>query len=1833
MRRCPCLALGLLLSALFFFPLSAKEPKPADMTNLETMPTSIVDGCVNVISGALCLSETDLELPGPTPQSLQRFYCSDDPNYSNLGLAWNFPLHAFVSINEQEDDGKKYPCAMVMSGNTPEMVLFCKSKAKPVHRVYVPSSEQTQKGVVNNSSGQISARTNIRNFRVEKGQRGLVLASGSNKRAYYYFSHTADGTDHYLLDGIVQPNKTVIKCVTKAIDDKFQDHVYRLKAIQTLDHRGKLFTAFNYHFYKPGIMVDASDGRQVSYDFDKKLGLLTQATNKWGDTIKYSYVKRDWKGEAKWHVISRRDTGDNRFMEIDYYNHGVPEQAGSATFVFKYEDPQVRRVKCIKAPIGCDATPLIKYTFIYDVELEKVKKDKILSNGHTIVYNAVGQRTDYTYDRDHRLNLVEYKYANGMPMARQRLFWGGFISDNCQSFLTTRTFENEHNWIQFCKYYVYDSDGHGGSKGNVLQEYLYGNLSGGDEVPVVLLANGIPDDKCESYVKNYAYCGTAFHRPVSESDGTITTLMNYVPDSDLISSKVKKAGDQIIERQLFTYDDDYLLVGVTIDDGNSMDSTSRSGVTEWREKRYIPRINTPRGLPTAEIEYYLDFATGEKRLNGKKLWTHNLFGHVTKEEVYDSDNQLAYTLHKNYDIKGNVTHEIDAIGRSTVREFDSHNNCIFEQSRSDVYKRMTYDCMNRLTRVEEVHNDGVRFITTHRYNLLGDRIATVDPYGNETQYCYDEFSRLTQTISPTVLNQDGLPYNTSTSTLYDSFGRAAYETDPLGGVTQYAYTIRGQVCYAHYPDGTTEIKRYSLNGYLIYSQTREGNTITYTNDALGRILKEEAHAPDGSLLYTRSATYNTFHKLSDTDPTGITTLYEYYGNGTLKAEQCGTKRTEYVYDSLNRVYQQIERVGDDAVVKVFLYDVLNRVIEERLEDGTGTVQKKVQYAYDEGGNKCQTTTYTDAGVAIESIRYNSRNQAVEITDAAGNKKVILYRYDFYNDYGINVPYHETIDENGIIKAEQYDALGRLEKTETRNSIGEVLQRQQFRYNAVSKMVFRQDDILVPQEEPSVVIKWNYDTYGRLTDFIDAYGTPEQRHTHYIYNELSQLAETIKPDGVSLYRTYDAMGRLASLSSSDDTIKYTYTYDASDRLLESKDLLTGAATTRRYDLNGRLAEETLTNGYTLRFAYDQAGRPMKFLLPDGSAVAYSYKGALLRDVARLGTDGTLKYHHSYDTHDLTGRIITETLIGQAGTRSTTIDIKGRTTAITTPHWNLHGAHYDPIGTMQGKTISDPLGTVASTYTYDDLYQLTSETGNAQHTYVNDSRYNRRAKDGDTYTVNALNSLLSDSKTSYTYDQAGRMTAGGSATYTYDALDRLVTYTNHGKTTRYAYDAQGRRVAKDTDLFLYQGDHEVARINSKGTLLEFRALGIGLAADISASISVELCGKAYAPIYDTHGNLTCLLSADTGLPFETYRYSSFEQENDKHASPWRFSSKRVDEESGLVYYGKRYYAPWIGRWVTTDPLGYEGGPNLYTFVNNSPLIHYDAMGLYTESTIAYSERDYYEQKYNNSVEWFDGGTLAKCVSMPSKIVGGLTHWLGQNLIPVPGVKDVIKIAGLCISGDIVCGYTPDWMQPSQVIHIEGSNPSPDGTCGVSHNGICTSLGEAVQRAINYSERLGGLSTDAIYNAGYGLVADTACAAFQWCGGKLPAEKVSDEYYASKAANAEKSTRLYAIAHSQGCMTLAGSARTNPEFFSQHVIGGFFAGPRIGDNDHFNKMKAYVAPCDAVCWFGVGDYIRESHKNPGSVQVLESQGCPLFTHSFEQPCYSQAFGDFLNNYKQAH
>ena len=100
-------------------------------------------------------------------------------------------------------------------------------------------------------------------------------------------------------------------------------------------------------------------------------------------------------------------------------------------------------------------------------------------------------------------------------------------------------------------------------------------------------------------------------------------------------------------------------------------------------------------------------------------------------------------------------------------------------------------------------------------------------------------------------------------------------------------------------------------------------------------------------------------------------------------------------------------------------------------------------------------------------------------------------------------------------------------------------------------------------------------------------------------------------------------------------------------------------------------------------------------------------------------------------------------------------------------------------------------------------------------------------------------------------------------------------------------------------------------------------------------------------DGNGNVTCLMYPN-GQVGTRYLYDPFGNLLAAvgplaEANLYRFSSKEWHRSSGLVYYGYRFYDPSLQRWPNRDPVGENGGINLYEFVRNRPVNGVDTAGL--------------------------------------------------------------------------------------------------------------------------------------------------------------------------------------------------------------------------------------------------------------------------------------------------
>jgi RHS repeat-associated protein len=87
---------------------------------------------------------------------------------------------------------------------------------------------------------------------------------------------------------------------------------------------------------------------------------------------------------------------------------------------------------------------------------------------------------------------------------------------------------------------------------------------------------------------------------------------------------------------------------------------------------------------------------------------------------------------------------------------------------------------------------------------------------------------------------------------------------------------------------------------------------------------------------------------------------------------------------------------------------------------------------------------------------------------------------------------------------------------------------------------------------------------------------------------------------------------------------------------------------------------------------------------------------------------------------------------------------------------------------------------------------------------------------------------------------------------------------------------------------------------------------------------------------------VISYEEYHPFGTTSYQAVDRDIKAAAKRYRYTGMERDKESGLNYHSARYYVPWLGRWLSADPIRLEGGINLYAFVENNPIMSLDPTG---------------------------------------------------------------------------------------------------------------------------------------------------------------------------------------------------------------------------------------------------------------------------------------------------
>ena len=249
--------------------------------------------------------------------------------------------------------------------------------------------------------------------------------------------------------------------------------------------------------------------------------------------------------------------------------------------------------------------------------------------------------------------------------------------------------------------------------------------------------------------------------------------------------------------------------------------------------------------------------------------------------------------------------------------------------------------------------------------------------------------------------------------------------------------------------------------------------------------------------------------------------------------------------------------------------------------------------------------------------------------------------------------------------------------------------------------------------------------------------------------------------------------------------------------------------------------------------------------------------------------------------------------------------------------------------------------------------------------------------DVAVTNTGQLFLPQTPEAFAHDADGNLTNDGRWNDTWDAENRLVrmvsrtdTPTNSWRSLTFGYDPQGRRISKTVsnwvgsawqlvsdERFAFDGWNCLAILHSSFSLLHSFTWGLDLSGSLQGAGGVggllwlsqpSTTNSQQFVAFDGNGNVAALVCATNGAVTANYEYGPFGEVLRAtgpmaKVNPFRFSTKYQDEETDLFYYGFRYYDASMGRWIGLDTIEEFGGNNVYAFVGNRSLSHFDLLGL--------------------------------------------------------------------------------------------------------------------------------------------------------------------------------------------------------------------------------------------------------------------------------------------------
>jgi RHS repeat-associated protein len=730
---------------------------------------------------------------------------------------------------------------------------------------------------------------------------------------------------------------------------------------------------------------------------------------------------------------------------------------------------------------------------------------------------------------------------------------------------------------------------------------------------------------------------------------------------------------------------------------------------------------------------------------------------------------------------------------------------------------------------------------------------------------------------------------------YDALGRPTRTVVPDGAEQRIVYGI---------PPDVTDPGTFHASPWESY---------TYDENDLAPVSK----GPGGAALTARAPAahhYTPRSDLRDAFGRGIATVqrlgadlhltrstFDVRGNLVSIIDPLGREAVRYAYDLLGR---RLRSDGIDCGLKTSVPNAQGTVVEER--QATGAVTLRVYDAV----HRMVETYARDGPAGAVTLR-----ERVTHGDTLARAAALAGRLR-----GRPV---KRYDEAGLKQIDLYDLFGRVEESRR-----------------------------FPVDDPTLAAGWtaDWDTPGadsvleqspyELSSRYNALGHPVQldcpqdvtggRSSIEMSYGRGGLLRTVSLDGAEYVTeiAYDALGRRVLIAYGNGVMT-RYAYDPESfqltRLVSEPFTRTG----NKFTSSGTRLQD-------LSYEYDLMGNPVRI----GDATAGCGVAA--------GPEGADALRREFD-YDALYRLV---------------GASGRECKPPNTNCGAFPAPYDPGPPVPNQSNAPSVTRLYSeTYDYDPAgnllttkHSLPSAPGN-EWVRVH-ALGGQAAADWASAPSNHLTSVTQGgTTTSNQYDASGNLIKQNTeSSFTWDHAGRLSIFENRpagaalpSKEARYLYDSDGRRVKK---WVRFGGTGSGESTTYIADMFEhFRDVDAGFAnnrvhvKDSRERVALVRRGPAYGKdagpeiqyhLGDHLGSSSVVLRDDRAwvnreeyTPFGDTCFGGFARKRYRHAG------KERDEETGLYYYGARYYAPWQSRWVSCDPGGPIDSLNLYVYVRNDPV----------------------------------------------------------------------------------------------------------------------------------------------------------------------------------------------------------------------------------------------------------------------------------------------------------